>query len=250
MSAHRTALRTDDRRQTRAGAALLAGTLAAVALTGCASVVDDAGPTTTERRVVDGAHAVTLLTSGELTLVTGPSPKLTITAGRKTLRALTSTVRDGTVVLGSKRGHNSSGDIHYVLTLPSIDAIITAGSGNTHGPITSTGRFALTVSGSGGVNLTGLDTPLVTLQLQGSGDTTLSGDTTTQHVTLAGSGTYNGDRLSTIDTNIEIAGSGNAQIAVTRQLTAHLTGSGNVTYTGAPTTVRKSNSGSGDINAT
>ena len=63
----------------------------------------DDGPTRTEPRPVQGVHAVDLRTSGDLTVTTGPTPKLTITAGRTALRYLTSTVHDGTVILGSRR---------------------------------------------------------------------------------------------------------------------------------------------------
>jgi hypothetical protein len=251
MSTHRTRRPdTHDKRLPWAGAALLGGALAAGALTGCGSIAaEGAGPTTTQQRPVDGVHAVKLLTSGDLTLITGPTSKLTVTAGRKTLRALTSGVYEGMLVLGSKPGHNSRGDIHYVLTLPSVDTLITAGSGDVHGPVANTGPFALTVSGSGGVHLTGLESSQLTLQVQGSGDTTLTGTIAAQQVSLSGSGTYDGTRLSTLETNIETAGSGDAQISVTRQLTARVTGSGNITYTGAPTTVKKNISGNGDINA-
>ena len=46
---------------------------------------------------------------------------------------------------------------------------------------------------------------------------------------------------------MEVSGSGNAAVNVTDHLTASVTGSGNITYTGNPAQVDQDSSGSGDI---
>jgi hypothetical protein len=213
------------------GLVILAGT----ALSGCGGngAFADPGPTATEQRPADGIHAVDLRTSGDLTITTGPTPKLTITAGRTTLRNLTSSHQNGTVVLGS-RGHYASGDIHYDLTLPTLDGLVVAGSGSAHGTVVADGPLAVAVSGSGSAALDGLAATTVTVELCGSGDIHLAGTTGTQSVKLAGSGNYVATDLISHASDVQVDGSGNAHVNALSSLNAQLSGSGNISYTGTP----------------
>jgi hypothetical protein len=205
-------------------------------LAGCGtSAPADDGPTRTEPREVQGVHAVDLRTSGDLTVTTGPSPKLTITAGRTALRYLTSTVHDGTVILGSRPGHDISSDIHYELTLPTLDGVVIAGSGSAQGTLVADDSFTLISSGSGSAVFDGLAATVVTVQLSGSGDIDLTGTTDAQSVALDGSGSYLGSQLTSRTSDVRIAGSGNARVHAASQLTAVVTGSGSIRYTGDPT---------------
>ncbi len=208
----------------------------------------DPGPTTTETRPVDGVHAVDLRTSGDLTIRSGATPSLTITAGRTTLRYLTATLQDGTVVLGSRPGHNASGDIHYELTLPTLDGVVVAGSGSARGTVVADGSFAVTVSGSGSADLDGLAASAVTVQLSGSGDIHLAGTTAAQTVQVAGSGSYLGIGLTSQSSDVQVDGSGNAQVNAARRLDARISGSGDVSYSGTPALTTQI-SGDGTISA-
>jgi len=234
-SLHRTS-RAPKRGRSAAAAASLGLVLAAgTLLTACdTGALADPGPTRTEQRPVDGVHAVDLRTGGDLTITTSATPKLTITAGRTTLRYLTSTLQDGTVVLGSRSGHVASGDIHYVLTLPSLDGVVIAGSGSAHGTVVADGTFTVTVSGSGSAAVDGLVATAVTVRLSGSGDIRLAGTTDAQSVELDGSGTYLGGDLTSQTSDVHIDGSGNAHVNAINRLDAQINGSGNINYTGTP----------------
>jgi hypothetical protein len=228
-----------------AGLVLAAGTL----LSACgAGAVADPGPITSEKRPVDGVHAVDLRTSGDLTLTTGATPKLTITAGRATLGNLTAAIHDGTIVLDSRSGHNTSGDIHYELTLPTLDGVVIAGSGSAHGTVVAGGSFTVAVSGSGSAALDGLAVTTVTVQLSGSGDIHLTGTTDAQAVELDGSGTYLGSELTSHTSDVRIDGSGNAHINAINQLDAQISGNGNISYTGTPALTTQI-SGNGTVSA-
>ncbi len=217
---------------TTVGLVILAGTL----LSGCGDdgALADPGPTATELRPADGIHAVDLRTSGDLTITIGPTPKLSITAGRTTLRNLTSSRQDGTVVLGSRAGHNASGDIHYELTLPTLDGLVVAGSGSAQGSVVADGPLTVAVSGSGSATLDGLAATTVTVELSGSGDIHLTGTTDTQSVKLAGSGNYVAKELISHTSDVQVDGSGNAHVNALETLDAQLSGSGNISYTGTP----------------
>jgi hypothetical protein len=235
MSHHHT--RRTVARGRAAGAAGAVGLAIAASsfLAGCGtSALADDGPSRTEPRQVQGVHAVELRTSGDLTVTTGPTPKLTITAGRTTLRYLTSTVHDGTVILGSRPGHHVTGDIHYELILPTLDGVVIAGSGSAQGTLVADDSFTLISSGSGSAVFDGLAATAVTLRLSGSGDIDLTGTTDTQSVALDGSGSYLGGQLTSRTSDVRIAGSGNARVHAAGQLKAEVTGSGNISYTGDP----------------
>jgi hypothetical protein len=193
-------------------------------------------------------HAVDLRTSGDLTISTGATPELTITAGRTTLGYLTSTVEDGTVVLGSRSGHDARGDIAYELTLPTLDGMVIAGSGSAQGTVVADGSFTVTVSGSGSAALEGLAATAVTVQLSGSGDIHLAGTADAQSVELDGSGTYHGDDLTSHTGDVQVDGSGSAHVNVSNQLDAAISGSGTISYTGAPALTTHV-SGNGTISA-
>ena len=75
--------------------------------------------------------------------------------------------------------------------------------------------------------------------------------TKTLHFEIAGSGTItaaiDANDLSTGNTEVEIAGSGNAYVNATGKLSAEIAGSGSIYYKGQPSDIDKSVAGSGKI---
>jgi Putative auto-transporter adhesin, head GIN domain len=207
----------------------------------------DAGAQTTEQRSVQGVTAVELLTSGDLVISVGSVESLTVTAGANQLVGLTSQVIDGTLILDNKANTPSGGEIRYALTVPPLNGLELRGSGSAEGVGVLTGDSQLRISGSGAATLTGLDLETVTVDLSGSGNVELAGRASAQHVTVSGSGNYNGSGLVTHQADVTVSGSGNASVDVTGQLTASVSGSGDIGYTGNPANIDRSSSGSGAI---
>ena len=82
---------------------LLTSTFAlTVVLAGCGAPIVSRGEPTTEERAIGNATEVRLETSGDLTLVVGDEPSLTVTAGENVIDRLTSTMSGSTLVLGFK----------------------------------------------------------------------------------------------------------------------------------------------------
>jgi len=207
----------------------------------------DAGPKTTQDRTIQGATAVQLLTSGDLTVTVGQQEALSVTAGANQLVGLTSQVIDGTLILDNKSTDTYTGDISYALTVPPLVGVQLSGSGSVTGVGVLTGDAQVTGSGSGAATLTGLALSSVVVDLSGSGDVQLAGQARTSRVTLTGSGRYDGSALVTEQTDIDTSGSGEASVNVTARLGATASGSGTITYTGNPLDVTKQSSGSGGI---
>ena len=207
--------------------------LVAVVLSGCglASFAGDPGPTRSEDREITAVSEVELTTSGDLTLTTGPTPSLRITAGRDVLPHLTSEVHGDRLVLGTKGSVGSLGEVRYDLVVPAVHAVELSGSGS----ISAGSPSALTgieLSGSGEVRADGLDVDALTVDLSGSGAVTLSGRADRQTVEIDGSGDYSAAALDSRDAEVTVAGSGTADVQVTGTLKAVIEGSGTITHGG------------------
>ena len=207
----------------------------------------DAGPQTSEQRTIRGVTAVRLLTSGNLTITTGETESLTVTAGAKQLVGLTSQVIDGTLILDNKASTPGGGEISYALTVPPLGSLELSCSGSAQGAGVLTGDAQISASGSGAANLTDLDLSNLVVDLSGSGNIELSGRALTQRVTVSGSGGYTGSALASEQADVEVSGSGSATVDVTGRLSATVSGSGDITYTGNPSQIDRDSSGSGDI---
>jgi len=206
-----------------------------------------AGEQTTEQRTIDDVTAVRLLTSGDLSITVGEAQSLTVTAGANQLTGLTSQVIEGTLILDNKAGSIANSQISYALTVPPMASLELSGSGNVNGVGVLTGDAQVVASGSGAVSVSGLELSSVVVDLSGSGNVQLAGTATGQRLTVSGSGDFIGSDLATRQTEVEVSGSGNAQVNATDRLTAQVSGSGTITYTGNPAQVDKDSSGSGDI---
>ncbi len=105
----------------------------------------------------------------------------------------------------------------------------------------------LYISGAGNVDVGGLDADTARLKITGSGDAEIShGEVKSQSITITGSGDYRARGLRSYRAEVMVTGSGSATIHVEDQLTARISGSGDVRYAGNPR-VRGSVSGSGDL---
>lgn len=226
---------------------IMAAGLAVLLVTAGCGQARDAGPATTAQRAISGAHAVQLQTSGDLTISVGDEEQLTIEAGANVIDGLTSDVVDGTLVLGGDSGSWFSGSIRYTLTVAGLDRIDLSGSGTVTGAGVPAGDGTLAVSGSGSATLSGLRLTDLTADLSGSGGLTVTGSATSAAVTISGSGDFDGSGLATERAVVEVSGSGRAKVAVSGTLAATVSGSGDVIYTGNPTSVQQDVTGSGQI---
>jgi hypothetical protein len=84
-------------------------------------------------------------------------------------------------------------------------------------------------------------------RVTGSGDITLAGITGRLRGEIVGSGDLRAQDLAAKEAQVKVTGSGDATVDASEALDASVTGSGDVHYTGKPTQVRKSVTGSGAI---
>jgi hypothetical protein len=128
-----------------------------------------------------------------------------------------------------------------------ISYVSLSGSGNIRieGRLSSP-ELKLQLSGSG--NISGeIDAENLTVKQSGSSNIKLSGSAAKSEFACSGSGNINSPELKTDICNVRISGSGNAELTVNRELSANISGSGNVRYHGTGNLVNATTSGSGRI---
>jgi putative autotransporter adhesin-like protein len=190
--------------------------------------IKGSGKVVSESRTVSGFTGVTLKGTGQLLIDTNGTESLEITGDDNLLPEITSEIKGGELVLGTKDSGNisPSKDIVYRLSAKSLDSIELAGSGE--------------------IDAKGINTDRLKVLLGGSGNISAAGTAERQEVTIAGSGNYRGENLKTKVSRVSIAGSGDTDVNASEKLDVTVAGSGSVRYTGDPM-VTKNIMGSGSV---
>jgi hypothetical protein len=224
--------------------------LIVIALLLCACglrAIRGSGTLVTESRDVSDFDRVWLGGSGKVILIQGQTDSLTIETDRNVMHYVTSEVRGGTLVLGTKSGVMVSPTrLRFTVSVQDLAGLTAAGSGDIVAERVDTDRVEIKVSGSGQVRVDALTAEEVEVRISGSGDVELAGQVTGQEVTISGSGKYRGGDLRSETVALTISGSGEAMLWPTESLDARLTGSGSASYYGNPR-MDVSSSGSGKV---
>ncbi|MEL6864669.1 MAG: head GIN domain-containing protein [Bacteroidota bacterium] len=132
------------------------------------------------------------------------------------------------------------------VTLPDVDKLSLSGSGKIESEGLLTTEFLeLRVSGSGDMNLE-LDAIELEARIAGSGEMQLEGVVDKADLSISGSGDFEAFGMETGQMEINISGSGDADVNVADQLDIKISGSGDVRYKGFPV-INVDISGSGDV---
>ena len=153
------------------------------------------------------------------------------------------------LVIRTKEGFNldATKDIIAYVSAPEFETIEVSGSSDVVGEGTIRGgnELSLNVSGSGNIYME-VDKEKVTTNVSGSGSINLKGRATDFSASGSGSGSIKSFDLVTENAEVNIGGSGSAEVNVNRQLDIRVSGSGDVQYKGNAN-VSKSISGSGNV---
>ena len=125
--------------------------------------------------------------------------------------------------------------LNIYITMPAIDYLAISGSGTINGENTfNVNEMGLNISGSGDIILD-LNANQINASISGSGKMKLTGASETSEYEISGSGNFYAFGLQTQVTEVEISGSGRAEVFVEDYLKVNITGSGDVYYKGNPT---------------
>jgi hypothetical protein len=207
--------------------------------------------TVSETREIAPFDGIELKGTGTLHVAQDPQVSLRIEADEDTLDKIVTEVEGNRLVirfrwLDALLAFRPLGPVDIYVSTPELRVVKIAGSGRLEGvtPVT-TDRLYLSVTGSGKVVLH-VDTPDLHASVSGSGDFDLSGRAARQEISISGAGDYLASGLATESTDIQITGSGRAQLQASERLDITISGSGRIEYAGAAT-VSQRVSGSGTV---
>lgn len=131
------------------------------------------------------------------------------------------------------------------ITIPNIEQLEINGSGKIVSNNFSSAGLEVDINGSGDVQLN-VAAQEIEANINGSGNINLQGSTQDLKLEINGSGDFRALDMEILRADIEISGSGDAEINVVNDLEVQIVGSGDVTYTGQPN-IKTSITGSGNV---
>ncbi|HMC00882.1 MAG TPA: head GIN domain-containing protein [Flavobacteriaceae bacterium] len=184
-------------------------------------------------------------------LVSGTEGTITLEGEENLLDYIVAEVKDNTLKVKVKKNFNlkTSKNKTIKITIPfkDISSVALAGSGDLwNEDKISANSLEVALAGSGDLTLD-IETSDVEGKIAGSGDLTLKGNTNNLVAKIAGSGDFHGFGLQANNTEVSVAGSGDAEVVSNKSIKARVAGSGDIAYKGNPEKEDNKVSGSGDI---
>lgn len=217
--------------------------------------VASAGTGTTETREVGAFSAIIQNLGADLTITSGSTPTLEITADAAVLPLIQSTVTNEVLDLRLPEGTTlDNAAINIRATMPALRALTINGAGAvsvspfvvdalqvdvngsanvTFQPLTAQ-SLTVNLAGQGSVSFDSLTVITLTANMSGAGIISALGDADVLTVTAPGGGELRAAELFTRAATMDIAGSLVAQVNVAQQLDVAISGSGSVTFSGSP----------------
>jgi hypothetical protein len=200
--------------------------LVTVAIAGPSEVVGS-GTVASQVRGVHAFRAIRLHGPVDLQFRVGPQ-RVEIVADDNILPLVTTTVKDGTLVLDlTKQRMTTRNPIKAIITAPTLEAVA--------------------IHGSGDADLSGLASASFAVSIDGSGDVCARGKAGRVAVSIRGSGDVDTRALRADTAAVQVSGSGDVEVFAVKSVAATVNGSGAITVHGKPASVARQVNGSGSI---
>jgi Putative auto-transporter adhesin, head GIN domain len=206
----------------------------------------------TENRPVSDFNKVSISGSFDVFLSHSGSEalKIVVNSGNADLTKLITEVDGGVLKIYIKSDRNwdmNWGDVDIYIDYNKINEVKSSGSSDIVTKNTlSSDELSVSSSGSGDMKLD-INTKTFTASLSGSCDLDIKGVADDASIHISGSGDISALDLKSRTTSISISGSGDAKVNVSETLEAKISGSGSVSYRGAPGIKNVKISGSGSL---
>ncbi len=210
------------------------------------------GDVVTENRDVSDFTGVSSAISADIDLRQSSTFKVSIEGQKNILDLVEMEVKDGTLKLRFKKGYSMTYKkaLKIHVQAPNFAYLGMSGSGDVRANGALSGeKLDISISGSGDFDLTQVQYADVKVSISGSGDVDLGGTTERAELSISGSGDLKAKNLKAQTVRCRVSGSGDVSCFATKELDALVSGSGDILYSGSPTSVKKKVSGSGDIEA-
>ena len=226
--------------------------IAIVALSSCfwhGHRVKGNGHMTTETKQFGDIKGVELHSSFDVYLIQGSAAGVKIEGEENILPHIVMNIENDVLNIESEDNFwlQPRKDVKIYITSPVFNVIKSSGSGNikSETKITSDNPLTISVSGSSDVKIE-VDAPEINTHVSGSGGIELAGETKKMYGEVSGSGDIKAMKLMAEESELNVNGSGNAQVYASVKLQANVSGSGDVRYKGNAE-VSSNISGSGSV---
>ncbi len=218
--------------------------------TGCEHAwdcIEGHGPTVTQELILDEINGIHLMGNDVVYLSIGEEQKIIVEGQQNIINQLDTRTHNGTWDIRFRDCIRDHRKLEFHVTLKTINEIRSSGSGEIILEDIIAGDFvSIEVAGSG--EITGeVQAQELDMDIAGSGNLTLSGQASEARIHIAGSGKLSAYDLKVNNYEVEITGSGNADITALDALGIDIAGSGSVNYKGN-LSINSNISGSGKIN--
>jgi hypothetical protein len=179
-----------------------------------AQVIRGSGVAKTEQRTLAPFDRIDVAGAFDVTLVDGPGYKITLEADNDLLDAISSDVFDNELRISSVRSFVSRTAMKATVESPPLRALNVSGNANATASALSGPSFAFTGSGSSTAKL--------------------GGSIESLKISLAGAGRVDALELTAQSVEVEVLGSGTAEVNAVKTLSFMVIGSGTLRYRGNP----------------
>ena len=179
-----------------------------------AQVIRGSGVAKTEQRTLTPFDRIDVAGAFDVTLVEGPAYKITVEGDNDLLDAISSDVIDNELRISSLRSFVSRTSMKATVESPPLRA--------------------LTVSGTAKATAKALNGPSFTFTGSGSSAAKLGGSIESLKIQLAGAGRVDALELTAQNVEVEVLGSGTAEVNAVKTLSLMVIGSGSLRYRGNP----------------
>jgi Putative auto-transporter adhesin, head GIN domain len=204
-----------------------------------------------EDRNITGFTGVESGIAADIILKQGSSFKVTIEGQKNILDVLKTELKGTSLKISFEKGVNIryKENLKIYVEAPNFETLGMSGSGDVRADGTLKGsKLRIGISGSGNFNLN-LDYTELDLGISGSGDVMLDGKSDKVTMGVSGSGDIKAGNLKAQSVKCSVSGSGNINCNAQKSLEAYVSGSGDIKYSGNPSSVKTKVTGSGDIDA-
>lgn len=197
-------------------------------------------------------HSIENYGNCDIIINIGPTEGITIKGNPEDVKLVDTRVENGVLkfnIKNNQKGWNiRTRNIVIQVTATQIKALRQIGSGTikVDDALGNTG-LELEVNGSGDIVARALSATDIAATITGSGDISLAGTAKNAHIQINGSGNFNGRNLTIDNASVKVVGSGDTYVKVNHSLSANVTGSGNIRYSGSVKNVTTNKTGSGSI---
>jgi hypothetical protein len=186
-----------------------------------------ADPNASEARSVPAFHAIDLAGTIEVDVTVGKPASVQVSGEPDLLDQVITTVKDGVLVIDTRRELKKRNHLRASVTVPDLTAIA--------------------LSGTGAMKVSGVANESFGISLPGTGQVAVTGSTSSLRVVVDGTGEIAAKDLAAKAATVEVNGTGSATLRVSQSLEAKVTGTGSIDVHGKPARVKKSVSGVGSI---